>query len=99
VSTSSRRHQINAKVLERRICTMLGGKRRGPMPGSDCVDTPYAVEVKRMKRLSLRAEHVEQARRQGEAEGKPWILVLCEHGSDEPLVVMPFKKWLLTQPV
>lgn len=90
----SDRHRTNAKNLERRVCRMLGGERNGPNPGSDCVGCDYSVEVKRMQRLALRSDHLAQARRQGEAEGKPWILVMCEHGSDEPLVVMPFKRWV-----
>ena len=88
------RHRTNAKVLERRVCRMLGGERRGPNPGSDCVGTKHSVEVKRMAKLSLREDHLAQARRQGEVDGKPWILVVCSHGSDEPLVIMPFKRWV-----
>lgn len=88
------RHRTNAKSLERRVCRELGGERRGPNPGSDCVGTEYSVEVKRMQRLALRADHLAQAKRQGEVDGKPWILVVCEHGSDEPLVIQPFKRWV-----
>lgn len=90
----SDRHRTNAKNLERRVAKALGGTRNGPNPGSDVKGTPFAVECKRMQRLALRSDHLAQAKRQGLAEGKPWILVLCEHGSDEPLVVMPFKRWV-----
>ena len=84
------RHRTNAKNHERRTCKALGGERNGPNPGSDCVGTPYSVECKRMTKLSLRQEHIEQAKRQGEYDKKPWILVLQEHG-DEAFAVMPFK--------
>ena len=85
------RHRTNAKNHERRTCRALGGERNGPNPGSDCVGTVYAVECKRQAKLSLRAEHLEQARRQGQAEGKPWLLVQQEHGSDEPIVTCDFR--------
>lgn len=92
---ASNRHQVNAKSLERRVCRALGGERRGPNPGSDCVGTKWSVEVKRMKVLSLRADHLEQAKRQGDVDGKPWILVIAEHGAtlDEALVIQPFLPW------
>lgn len=83
----------NWKNLERRVARALGGERNGPNPGSDVTGTRFAVECKRMKRLSLRADHLEQARRQGEAEGKPWILVLSEHRDQRPVAVVDFK-WL-----
>lgn len=88
---ANNRHQVNAKSHERRTCKALGGERNGPNPGSDCVGTPYAVECKRQVKLSLRADHLEQARRQGAHEGLPWLLVLQEHGSDQPVLVMDFR--------
>jgi len=84
------RHQTNAKAHERRICQALGGQRNGPNPGSDCVGTPYSIECKRMVKLGLRADHIEQAKRQSVVDEKPWLLCLQEHG-DEAYVVMPFK--------
>lgn len=83
------RHQQNAKNHERRTCQALGGTRNGPNPGSDCLGTPYSVECKRQVKLSLRKAHIEQAKRQAAVDGRPWILVLQEHG-DEAYVVMPF---------
>jgi hypothetical protein len=87
------RHRTNAKNHERRTCQALGGERNGPNPGSDCVGTPYSVECKRMTKLSLRQDHIDQAKRQSEVDKKPWILVLQEHG-DEAYVLHPFKHFL-----
>jgi len=81
------------KDLERRVARALGGERNGPNPGSDVAGTPYSIEVKRMKRLSLRSDHLEQARRQAAAEGKPWLLVIGTHGDRNPVAVVDFK-WL-----
>lgn len=81
------------KDLERRVARELGGSRNGPNPGSDVVGTPYAVEVKRMRRYCLRTDHLEQARRQSKDEGKPWILVIGEHNDRTPIAVCDFK-WL-----
>lgn len=55
----------------------------------------FSVEVKRMKKLSLRDEHLEQAKRQGVVDGLPWVLVIAEHGAtlDEALVIQPFLPW------
>lgn len=85
------RHQTNAKNHERRTCVALGGTRNGPNPGSDCINTPYSVEAKRQVKLSLRADHLAQARRQSQVDGKPWLLVQQEHGSDDPVVTCSFK--------
>jgi hypothetical protein len=43
-----------------------------------------------MVKLSLRQEHIEQAKRQSVVDGKPWLLCLQEHG-DEAYVLMPFR--------
>lgn len=86
---------MNAKNHERRVCQALGGQRNGPNPGSDCVNTVYSVEAKRQVKLSLRQDHIEQAKRQSVVDNKPWLLVLQEHG-DEPLVVMPFSWFVST---
>lgn len=48
-----------------------------------------------MTKLSLRADHIEQAKAQSVVDGKPWLLVLQEHG-DEPYVVMPFSWFVST---
>lgn len=83
------------KSLELRVCRALGGERAGPQGkhGSDCVGLPYAVEVKRCTRYSLRQEWLEQARRQSVQEGKPWILVVGEHRDRAPIAVVDFA-WL-----
>jgi hypothetical protein len=48
-----------------------------------------------MTKLSLRQEHIEQARKQSVVDQKPWLLVLQEHG-DEAFVLMPFK-WFVEE--
>lgn len=78
------------KDLERRVARALGGERNGPRPGSDVVGTPFSVEVKRTTRYCLRSTWIAQARRQGKAEGKPWLLVIGQHNDRRPLVVMDF---------
>ncbi|HEY7037174.1 MAG TPA: hypothetical protein VH482_37985 [Thermomicrobiales bacterium] len=75
------------KDLERRICRALGVERRpsigpgGYARGSDddgrC---RFAVEVKRTTRYQLRQSWVAQARRNGKADRRPWLLVIAEHG-------------------
>jgi len=81
------------KDLERRICTALGGRRAGPTgPTSDCVNTPYAVEVKRSSRPGppVLAKWVLQARAQSKREGKPWLLVVAGHNDRRPIAVLDF---------
>lgn len=76
------------KTLERRVCRALGGERRGPLPGSDCVGTDYAVEVKRTKGRVPEGRMIAQAEAQGRAEGKPWLLVVASHGDRKPIVTL-----------
>jgi len=82
------------KDLERRVCRALGGERRGPTgkDASDCVETPWAVEVKRSRRKGppVLAAWIEQARRQGRAEKKPWALVVAGHYDRSPVCVVDF---------
>ena len=80
------------KDLERRVCRALGGQRRGPtgVTCSDCVETPFAVEVKRSKRGTPEGAWIEQARRHGASEGKPWLLVVSKPGSQRPVAVLDF---------
>lgn len=82
------------KDLERRVCRALGGHRNGPNAGSDCVGTEFAVEVKRCTKYALRGSWLDQARRQGQLEGKPWLLVVGTHGDRNPIVVMDFKTFI-----
>jgi hypothetical protein len=85
------------KDLERRVCRALGGERRGPTGSScsDCVDVPFAVEVKRSARGVPEGRWIEQARRHGQAEGKPWLLVVCKPGSSRPVAVVDF--WVFAE--
>lgn len=80
------------KQHELRVAKKLGGTRAGPngKHGSDISGTPFAVECKRTTRYSLRRAWVDQARRQSKQEGKPWLLVVSEHGDRSPIVVMEF---------
>lgn len=81
------------KALERRVCAELGGRRGGPLGAavSDCVGTPYAVEVKRSKRRCVLARWIEQAEAQGRREGRPWLLVVAGHGDRHPFAVVDFR--------
>jgi hypothetical protein len=86
------------KDLERRICRALGAERAGPRGrhgADDDGQAPFSVETKRTTRYSLRRSWVEQARRQGKADGRPWLLVIAEHGDRAPIAVMDF--WVLAQ--
>lgn len=80
------------KDLERRVARALGGERSGPLGrhGSDAVGTSFAVETKRTTRYSLRRSWIDQARRQAKDEGRPWLLVVSEHGDRRPIVVLDF---------
>ena len=80
------------KDLERRVCRALGGERRGPtgVSVSDCVDTPFAVEVKRSKRGTPEGAWIEKARRHGLKEAKPWLLVVSKPGSPRSVAVLDF---------
>lgn len=80
------------KRHELRVAKALGGTRTGPQGrhGSDVAGVPFAVECKRTTRYSLRRAWIDQARRQSKQEGKPWLLVVSEHGDRSPIVVMEF---------
>jgi hypothetical protein len=79
------------KDLERRVCRALGGQRSGPSGGSDCVYTPFAVEVKRSKRGCVLSSWLAQAKRQSAREGRPWLLVVAGHNDRSPIAVMDFR--------
>lgn len=72
---------------------MWGGKRSGPL-GEDCSDClggrdlPVSIEVTRSKNRRIRADKVKQARRHGAAEGKPWVLVVADHGDRAPIAIV-----------
>lgn len=79
------------KDLERRACRQLGAERRGPEPGSDDDGSaPFAVETKRTVRYQLRQRWISQARRQGKASGRPWLLIIAEHNDRRPIAVLDF---------
>ena len=80
------------KALERRICRMWGGERSGPR-GQDCSDClggaelPVSVEITRSKNRRVRHDKIKQAKRHGELEGKPWVLVVAGHNDRTPIAV------------
>jgi hypothetical protein len=87
------------KDLERRVCRALGAERRGQTGpdgwahGSDDDGTaPFAVECKRTSRYQLRSAWVEQARRNTRSDGRPWLLVIAEHGDRRPLAVLDLQE-------
>lgn len=89
------------KDLERRVCVALGGRRAGPLGAavSDCVNVPYSVECKRSNRVGppVLAKWILQAKAQGRAEAKPWLLVVAGHNDRAPIVVMDFRTLLALQ--
>lgn len=84
------------KQLERRVAHALGGTRTGPagQAVSDITGTRWAVEVKRSKRDCVLASWLAQARAQGKAERKPWLLIVGRHNDRQPICVMPFHDFL-----
>lgn len=86
------------KDLERRVCRALGGQRRGNTGhgGSDCVDVPFAVEVKRSSRPGppVLSKWVLQAREQSRREDLPWLLVVAGHNDRRPVAVLDFAEFV-----
>jgi hypothetical protein len=83
------------KDLERRICRELGGERSGPQGKSmsDCSDdVPFAVEVKRSSRPGppVLSKWITQARAHARKERRPWLVVVCNHGSRTPIVALDY---------
>jgi hypothetical protein len=80
------------KDLERRVCALLGGRRGGPSGASvsDCVNTPFAVEVKRSSRPGppILSKWVLQAKTNGRREGKPWLVVVAGHNDRHPIACL-----------
>ena len=84
--------------LERRVCRALGAERRGTYSpegryasGSDDDGSgPFSIETKRVRRYGLRWTWLEQARKNGRAQRKPWVLVLAEHRTHEPIAICDF---------
>ena len=83
------------KDFERRVATELGGRRSGPAGGSDVVGVPWSVECKRSARGAILTSWLEQARKQGKREGRPWLLVVGRHNDPSPTVTLPFSEFLV----
>jgi hypothetical protein len=88
------------KDLERRICRALGANRRpsieagGWARGSDDDGSaPFAVETKYQARYQLRKAWLDQARANGKATNRPWLLVMAEHRTHRPIAILDF--WIL----
>jgi hypothetical protein len=74
------------KAWERKACRDMGGQRKpqiGPdgwARGSDDDGSLWcSLECKYLTRYQLRRSWVEQARRQGKAERRPWAIGIREH--------------------
>jgi hypothetical protein len=82
------------KQLELRICRALGGRRGGPTGASvsDCVNTPFSVEIKRSSRPGppVLSAWITQAKSQGRREGLPWLVVVAGHNDRRPIVALDF---------
>jgi hypothetical protein len=85
------------KDLERRVCRALGAERRGQVGpdgwargSDDDGSAPFSVETKRSKRKVPEGRWIEQARRQGKADGRPWLLVVAGHNDPRPVAVLDF---------
>lgn len=64
------------KQFQRTVCRFFGGEcAKRYAQGSDCVDTPWAIEVKKLNNPYPRGVDFAQAARQSAEEKKPWILV------------------------
>ena len=86
------------KDLERRVCRALGAERadpRGRQGADDDGASPFSVETKRSKRKVPEGRWIEQARRQGRADGRPWLLVVAGHNGPRPVAVLDF--WVLVE--
>ena len=85
------------KDLERRICRRLGGRRAGPIGASvsDCVNVPFAVEIKRCARLGPPdyARWILQAKASGKQEARPWALVVANHNDRHPIITLDFEQF------
>src|SRR5215471_19156704 len=70
------------KAAERRICAAFGGARRGPdgKGQSDCVDTDEAIQIKYSKRGVPEGRWIDDAKRHGRNEKKPFVLVVAKPG-------------------
>ena len=85
------------KVWERQVAKDHGGVRTGPrgfgLP--DAVVPVIAPECKYMRKLALRADHMDQARENATRVGKEPVLFLKEAGhGGRKVVVLDYELWL-----
>ena len=89
------------KDWERQVCRDFGVRRKptlGPdgwARGSDDDGTCFfSLEIKRSKRRVPEGRWIEQARRQGKEDERPWLLVVRGHGNateSKPIVVCDYQ--------
>jgi hypothetical protein len=91
----ARSDAARGKAFELWTAKLFGGRRRGNngTGGCDIVDTPLAIECKAPGQLMIRTDWYEQAVRQGEQEGKPWVLAMRPKGWRNPVGIVDLK-WL-----
>ena len=73
------------KNIERKKCRDMGGQRKGQVGaggysrGSDDDGSIWcSLEVKYVSRYTLRHSWIEQARRNGADDGRPWVIAMQE---------------------
>ena len=71
------------KNIERKKCRDMGGQRKGQIgpdgysQGSDDDGSIWcSLEVKYVNRYTLRQSWIDQARRNGEHDGRPWVIAM-----------------------
>jgi len=81
--------------FQRRIARIWGGEKtwRGES-GSDARGAVVSLECKRRKGGRILSADVAQAKRQGKVDGKPWLLVVADHGARDALAVCSHN-WLV----
>jgi hypothetical protein len=64
---------------------------------SDCVNVPFAVEIKRSSRPGppVLSKWILQAKAQSKREQKPWLIVVAGHNDRRPIITMDF--WAFAQ--
>jgi hypothetical protein len=80
------------KDLELRWCRRFGGRRAGPIGSavSDCINTPFAIEIKRSRRAGppVLSTWIAQAKLQGKREGRPWLIIVAGHNDRRPVACL-----------
>ena len=79
------------KDLERSVMAALGTRRRGQITQGGWAKgcgrrrhRPLLSRSQEDQRYQLRRAWVDQARRQSKDDGRPWLLVIAEHGERNP---------------